>query len=162
MCSIEWWNCRWPWVIPNRPKLPSICTFCTVFYIFVMPAVRNFKFVSFPMTLSDLEGHSPVAGLIKCNATNTVRHFARFQLNWLRVARSLVDSGAFCLVHVNSHSYRKAWISENIDLLFNGHALLKIWHPAMQCRFGSDSLFLYTLCLKKTRHQTLAHNFPKC
>jgi len=21
---------------------------------------------------------------------------------------------------------------------------------------------IYTLCLKKTRHQTLAHNFPKC
>ena len=37
----------------------------------------------FPMTLGDLEGHSPVAGLIKCNLTN-MRHFARFQLT-LRV-----------------------------------------------------------------------------
>ena len=27
-------------------------------------------FVSFPMTLENLEGHSPNAGLIKCNSTN--------------------------------------------------------------------------------------------
>jgi len=27
-------------------------------------------FVSFPMTLGDLEGHSRDAGLIKCNSTN--------------------------------------------------------------------------------------------
>jgi len=32
------------------------------------------------MTLDDLEGHSPVAGLIKCNSTNILRQFARFQL----------------------------------------------------------------------------------
>ena len=32
------------------------------------------------MTLGDLEGHSPVAGLIKCNKLTFVRHFAWF--NW--------------------------------------------------------------------------------
>ena len=29
-----------------------------------------YLFVPFPMTLDDLEGHSPNAGLIKCNSTN--------------------------------------------------------------------------------------------
>ena len=29
-----------------------------------------YLFVPFPMTLDDLEGHSPNAGLIKCNFTN--------------------------------------------------------------------------------------------
>ena len=29
-----------------------------------------YRFVPSPMTLGDLEGHSPVAGLIKCNSTN--------------------------------------------------------------------------------------------
>ena len=28
-----------------------------------------YLFVPFPMTLDDLEGHSPNAGLIKCNST---------------------------------------------------------------------------------------------
>jgi len=28
-----------------------------------------YLFVPFPMTLDDLEGHSPIAGLIKCNST---------------------------------------------------------------------------------------------
>jgi len=30
----------------------------------------TYLFVPFPMTLDDLEGHSPNAGLIKCNWTN--------------------------------------------------------------------------------------------
>jgi len=29
-----------------------------------------YRFLPFPMTLDDLEGHFPVAGLIKCNSTN--------------------------------------------------------------------------------------------
>jgi len=29
-----------------------------------------YLFVPFPMTLDDLEGHSPSAGLIKCNSAN--------------------------------------------------------------------------------------------
>ena len=48
--------------------------------------------VQFPMTLDDLEGHSPVAEHIR-NATRLtfMRHFARFQLTW-RIAGSLSDS----------------------------------------------------------------------
>jgi len=54
-----------------------------------------YRFVPFPMTLNDL-GHSPVAGLIKCNLTNIFwRHFGRFQLirhmSW-SLAVLLVDS----------------------------------------------------------------------
>jgi len=30
----------------------------------------TYRFVPFPMTLNDLEGHSPIAGLFKCNSTN--------------------------------------------------------------------------------------------
>jgi len=33
------------------------------------------RFVPFPMTLDDLEGHSPVAGLMNCNSTNMCATF---------------------------------------------------------------------------------------
>ena len=36
-----------------------------------------YLFVPFPVTLDDLEGNSPNAGLIKCNSTN-IRTLARF------------------------------------------------------------------------------------
>ena len=32
------------------------------------------------VTLNDFEGHSPVAGLIRCNTSNICGHFIRFQL----------------------------------------------------------------------------------
>jgi len=35
-----------------------------------------YLFVPFPMTLDDLEGHSPNAGLIKCNWTNICATFS--------------------------------------------------------------------------------------
>ena len=35
-------------------------------------------FVQFPVTLDDLEGHSPNTGLIKCNLTNICATLARF------------------------------------------------------------------------------------
>ena len=38
-------------------------------YILILP---------FPVTLDDLEGHSPNAGLIKCNLTNICATIARF------------------------------------------------------------------------------------
>jgi len=34
-----------------------------------------YLFVPFPMTSDDLEGHSPKAGLIKCNSTNICATF---------------------------------------------------------------------------------------
>jgi len=34
-----------------------------------------YRFVPSPMTFGDLEGHSPVAGLIKCNSTNICATF---------------------------------------------------------------------------------------
>jgi len=34
--------------------------------------------VPFPVTLDDLEGHSPNAGLMKCNSTNICATLARF------------------------------------------------------------------------------------
>ena len=33
------------------------------------------RFVALPMTVDDTEGHSPVAGLIKCNSTNICATF---------------------------------------------------------------------------------------
>jgi len=38
-----------------------------------------YRFVPFPVTseLDDLEGHSPVAGLIKCNSTNMCATFRK-------------------------------------------------------------------------------------
>ena len=35
-----------------------------------------YLFVPFPMTLDDLESHSPNAGLIKCNSTNICATFS--------------------------------------------------------------------------------------
>ena len=35
-----------------------------------------YLFMPFPMTLCDLEGHSPNAGLIKCNSTNISATFS--------------------------------------------------------------------------------------
>ena len=32
------------------------------------------------VTLNDLDGHSPVAGLFKCNPSNILQYFTRFQL----------------------------------------------------------------------------------
>jgi len=37
-----------------------------------------YLFVPFPMTLDDLEGHLPNAGLIKCNYKHLCRHLAWF------------------------------------------------------------------------------------
>jgi len=48
-----------------------------------------YLFVPFPMTLDDFEGHSPNAGLIKCNSTHIC---ATFRFMTRRVARSLGDS----------------------------------------------------------------------
>jgi len=39
-----------------------------------------YQMVATAVTLNDLEGHSPVAGLFKCNPSNIVQHFTRFQL----------------------------------------------------------------------------------
>jgi len=44
-----------------------------------------------PMTLGDLEGHWPVAGLIKCNLTNISATFRMVQMT-LHVACSLGNS----------------------------------------------------------------------
>ena len=49
-----------------------------------------YLFVPFPMTLDDIEGHSPNAGLIKCNSTNICATFR--MVSTRRVARSLGDS----------------------------------------------------------------------
>jgi len=35
-----------------------------------------YLFMPFPMTLDDLEGHSPNAGLVKCNSTNICATFS--------------------------------------------------------------------------------------
>ena len=37
---------------------------------------RAYQFVPFPMTLDDLEGHSPNAGLTKCSSTNICATFS--------------------------------------------------------------------------------------
>ena len=48
-----------------------------------------------PVTLNNLEDHSQVMALFKCNFSPFVRHFARFQKTQC-VARSLGDSWASC------------------------------------------------------------------
>ena len=56
-----------------------------------------YRFVPLPMTLNDLEGHSPVAGLIKCDSTNMCATFRTVSTDRIsRVARCLGDSWASC------------------------------------------------------------------
>jgi len=45
-----------------------------------------YLFVSYPMTLDDLEGHSRNAGLIKCNSTNIYATFNRLLTDTARRA----------------------------------------------------------------------------
>ena len=45
-----------------------------------------YLFVPFPMTLDDIEGHSPNAGLIKCNSTNICATFRMVSTNTARRA----------------------------------------------------------------------------
>ena len=43
MRSIEWWHCPWPWVPPNRPKLPHFLYFAPPIHSFVTGEPRDFK-----------------------------------------------------------------------------------------------------------------------
>jgi len=47
-----------------------------------------YLFVPFPMNLDDLEGHSPNAGLIKCNSTNICATFSTVLTDTARPAVS--------------------------------------------------------------------------
>ena len=49
------------------------------------------------VTLNDLEGHSPVAGLFKCNPSNICAAFYKISTDSV-IARSLGDSWASCLL----------------------------------------------------------------
>ena len=46
----------------------------------------TYPFVPYPMTLDDLEGHLPVAGLIKCNSTNICATFSTISTDMARRA----------------------------------------------------------------------------
>ena len=63
-----------------------------------------YPFVQFPMTLDDLEGHSPNAGLIKCNSTNICATFSTVLTMSRRVARFLGDSWASCFIDSQCNS----------------------------------------------------------
>jgi len=80
-----------------------------------------YLFVPAPMTLGDLEGHWPVAGLIKCNSTNICATFRTVQLT-RRVARSLGDSWVLVL-NTNTwqlHACRLTWTGESaVDVVVN-------------------------------------------
>ena len=54
------------------------------------------------VTLNDLEGHSPVAGLFKCNLLNIMQHFTRFRLT--------VCSRSLCVSGVCIGSSGKTWV----------------------------------------------------
>jgi len=49
------------------------------------------------VTLNDLEGHSPVVGLFKCNPSNICAAFYQISTDSV-LARSLSDSLAFCVL----------------------------------------------------------------
>ena len=49
------------------------------------------------VTLNDLEGHSPVAGLFKCNPSNICAAFCQISIDSV-LARSLSDSWASCII----------------------------------------------------------------
>jgi len=70
---------------------------CRIHTLVLRTSNRKYHIVPSPMTSGDLEGHWPVAGLIKCNTTNICTTFCTVQLT-RRIARSLGDSWASCTV----------------------------------------------------------------
>jgi len=60
----------------NTLALPCECVIYLLTYTTNRKYHMAYLFVSFPMTLDDLEGHSPNAGLIKCNSTNICATFS--------------------------------------------------------------------------------------
>ena len=56
------------------------------------------------VTLNDLEGHSPVAGLFKCNPLNILQYFTRFQLT-ARSSGPSVTAGLLVICSSCRNSY---------------------------------------------------------
>ena len=58
---------------------------------------ESYRFVPFPMTLNDLEGHSPVAGFVRCNSTNIL--YDTLLILQYQVSTTLMDLiVVFCIV----------------------------------------------------------------
>jgi len=109
------------------------------------------------MTSGDLEGHSPVAGLIKYNCRTFVRYFLRFQLT-RRVARSLGNSRASCLSllaiqeHVVSHLncfYRIQGLI--VDSIFFAVRVLRIWNSLPEDIVSTAHLSLFISRLERVK-----------
>jgi len=71
------------------------------------------------VTLNDLEGHSPVATLFKCNPSNFVQHFTRFHFQLTVCSRA---SSALAELLVNSGSVPNMWqsLAEFSSVSFEG------------------------------------------
>ena len=65
-----------------------------------------YLFVPFPMTLDELEGHSPNAGLIKCNSTNICATFSTILTDTARraVPRCLTRGVVSCKRSILAHT----------------------------------------------------------
>jgi len=77
-----------------------------------MKCHMTYRFVSFPVTLDDLEGHSPVARLFKCNSTN-VCATSRTVLTDTSAPRGPSATAELLVVNACSQRYK----SNNVELL---------------------------------------------
>jgi len=90
------------WHVSSRTGVAILRTAALVTYLLTLLLHTTnrklhmaYRFVPLPMTLDDLDGHSPVVGLTKCNSTKNCAIFAWLKLTW-RVARSRGDGWTSC------------------------------------------------------------------
>ena len=115
-----------------------------------------YRFVPFPMTLDNFEGHSPVVGLIKCNLPNISATFctvstdtARRAVPQLHVDHVLVPFVLFdivlpylyCVWHPNPFKFRGV----KKETLFHSNCNIGLW--ACNYFWPTVGMLVYFLCI---------------
>jgi len=99
------------------------------------------------------------AGCLSCHPTNSVKALSGGPLAWISVWSAVQTciwpSGFHC------HSLSLASVKSRLVLPF-WYRLTRVVPDKGQLNGCVCVCYFYTVSQKKTRHQTLAHNFPKC
>ena len=75
---------------------------------------------TWPATLNELEGYSSVSGLFKCISSTFVQRSNLQHFNWYaRVARSLSDSWASCLLNEMQTMWKRCGTQSRLDVCNN-------------------------------------------
>ena len=123
-------------------------------------------FVPFPETLDDLEGHSPVAGLIKCNSTNIYATFCTVSTNAAhRAVRG--DSWTSCNNFWRACSIER-WYNFPSHLICVSALPCKTWNTeiaslvSVVCLFETHCRTCWWLCAGASWQPTLDMLWARC